>query len=314
MPTTKTTSKANNNNNNNVDNKSTSDQKPTATGTTQSSGAPARPGATRRYPSQAGSRVEGQEHVARGTCCNKNCDKERIIRYGKIQLTCGNGECYKKWSNDGAPKTNEPCRLCGSKDHHVLRCPHLTEENIKKLSDKHEDYEHRYRWWNGIQNILQARKEIFGEVKPQHIQRCNKTTCSYAHGIAMRGSIERPAYFDLGGEYDLMDDIHYDEIKQAIESGEMDNAKIISPQELGYAKRGVPVDLACSTSNQNSSIVWIDRWIRATIKVTTTSGRKFVLTQTNIGFVRRSSPLLILGKKTCTLCGYRTIRQQDNDR
>ena len=47
--------------------------------------------------------------------------------------------------------------------------------------------------------------------------------------------------------------------------------------------------------------------------MTTKAGRKFILTQANIGFVRRSTPLLILGKKTCTLCGYRTIRQQDSD-
>ena len=50
------------------------------------------------------------------------------------------------------------------------------------------------------------------------------------------------------------------------------------------------------------------------VEVTTNAGRRFTLTQTDIGFVRRSTPLLILGKRTCTLCGYKTVRQQDRDR
>ena len=136
----------------------------------------------------------------------------------------------------------------------------------------------------------------------------------YAHGKASIGPIQRPVYFDLGGEYDLIDDMHYDEIIKSIKNGDMRGAEIITPEELGHSSRGVPVDLACSTSASGSSIAWITRWVRVTVEVTTKAGRKFILTQADIGFVRRSTPLLILGKNTCMLCGYRTIKQQDSDR
>lgn len=33
-----------------------------------------------------------------------------------------------------------------------------------------------------------------------------------------------------------------------------------------------------------------------------------------VGFVQRSTPLLLLGQHTCSICGYRTIEQQDHDR
>ena len=118
----------------------------------------------------------------------------------------------------------------------------------------------------------------------------------------------------MGGEYDLVDDSQFDELVRDIRQGKVKHAKIISPTELGYSSKGVPVDLACTPNKRGSSIVWIDRWIRMSVQVTTNSGRNFILSQTNIGFVRRSTPLLILGKSTCTLCGYRTIRQQDDDR
>ena len=203
--------------------------------------------------------------------------------------------------------------LCGSKKHNVLDCEHLTEKNVKTLEEKHE-YDHGWTWWKDPKNILNARKAIFDDVKPQHSQVAgNASSPKHAHGIANIGPLERPAYFDLGGEYDLMDDMGYDDLVSGIKDGTISNAKIISPVELGHTSRGVPVDLACSTDG-GSSIVWINRWIRITITVSTTSGRKFVLNQATIGFVKRSSPLLILGKSTCSICGYRTIRQQDRDR
>ena len=160
---------------------------------------------------------------------------------------------------------------------------------------------------------MAARKTIFGDIKPQHMQ-SGSGIYKYAHGKANIGPIQRPVYFDLGGEYDLLDDLHYDEIIKCIEDGDVRGAEVITPEQLGHSARGVSVDLACSTSTSGSSIAWVKRWIRITVEVTTKAGRKFILTQANIGFVRRSTPLLILGKKTCTLCGYRTIKQQDSDR
>ena len=249
-----------------------------------------------------------------GKCNAPSCDKKREFSLrGYAMPTCISMECRQKWLDAGRPYSEpEPCRLCGSKNHKVLECEHLSQEKIDKLTESCE-YENIFRWWSGAANIIKARKCIFGDAKPQHMQ-SSSATYKYAHGKANVGPIQRPVYFDLGGEYDLLDDLQYDEIIDAIRKGEAKGAEVITPEQLGHSARGVPVDLACSTSTNGSSIAWVKRWIRITVEVTTKAGRKFILTQANIGFVRRSTPLLILGKKTCTLCGYRTIKQQDDDR
>ena len=68
-----------------------------------------------------------------------------------------------------------------------------------------------------------------------------------------------------------------------------------------------------ATGTGRASIAWVDRWVRMTIEVTNAVGRKITLTQVDIGFVRRSTQLLILGRKTCMICGYKTIYQQDEE-
>ena len=55
-------------------------------------------------------------------------------------------------------------------------------------------------------------------------------------------------------------------------------------------------------------------WISITVRLVTDAGRQFTLNNLRIGIVKTTSPLLILGKKTCAICGYKTIRQQDTDR
>ena len=238
-----------------------------------------------------------------GKCNVPSCDKPRKFsdKSHKALPTCGSHECRKAFRDKPEYTESEPCRLCGSKDHKVLNCEHLTEDAIAKLKAEHK-YEHSFRFWKGAANILAARKTVFGKIKPQHMQN-GSGMYKYAHGKASIGPIQRPVYFDLGGEYDLIDDMHYDEIIKCIKDGDMRGAEIITPEELGHSSRGVPVDLACSTSASGSSIAWITRWVRVTVEVTTKAGRKFILTQVDIGFVRRSTPLLILGKNTCTLCG-----------
>ena len=249
-----------------------------------------------------------------GKCNAPSCDKKRAISArGYIMSTCGVRDCHQKWTDAGKPyETQTPCRLCGSKAHNTMACEHLTQDKIDKLTASNK-YRHMHRWWSGAANVMAARKLIFGDIKPQYMQ-SGSGVYKYAHGKANIGPIQRPVYFDLGGEYDLLDDLHYDEIIKCIEDGDVRGAEVITPEQLGHSARGVPVDLACSTSTSGSSIAWVKRWIRIIVEVTTKAGRKFILTQANIGFVRRSTPLLILGKKTCTLCGYRTIKQQDSDR
>ena len=243
-----------------------------------------------------------------GKCNAEGCNANRCFRRNNwITPVCSKQECRKKWQDAGKQYTeSESC-------HHVtLSCPHLTEASIDKLKAEF-GYEHQFNSWANAATILLARKTIFGKVKPQHMQN-GSAMYAYAHGKASIGSIQRPVYFDLGGTYDLLDDMHYEELIKSIEDGDVKGAQVITPEDLGHTPRGVPVDLAYSTSPTGSSIAWVKRWFRITVEVTTKAGRKFILTQANIGFVRRSTPLLILGKKTCTLWGYRTIKQRDSDR
>ena len=120
-------------------------------------------------------------------------------------------------------------------------------------------------------------------------------------------------YIDLGGEYDLMDDREYDLLKEAVVTGEIPGASAVSLNEMGFGDRRVPIDVACSNASDGSFIVRVKKCLRMTIHVTTDSGRRFALTQRLVGFVKRQSPLLILGKATCAICGYKTTRQQDQE-
>ena len=116
-------------------------------------------------------------------------------------------------------------------------------------------------------------------------------------------------YFDLGGEYDLMDDHSYESKVVDIRVGRITHAKVITPVNLGFTCKGVPIDVASVTGDGATSVVYIMRWIQTPIEITTKNGRNITLTQVSITFVRRTTNLLILGKRTCTLCGYRTITQ-----
>ena len=113
--------------------------------------------------------------------------------------TCFSRDCHQKWKDAGKPYEQcTPCRLCGSKDHRELNCEHLTQDKIDKLTASHK-YEHIFRWWSGAANIMAARKLLFGDIKPQHMQ-SGSGTYKYAHGKANIGPIQRPVYFDLGGD------------------------------------------------------------------------------------------------------------------
>ena len=138
------------------------------------------------------------------------------------------------------------------------------------------------------------------------------TSVSYAHGRATVCGRVVDAYFDLGGVHILMSDDDYEAICKEVRGGQLPDTRTLTMAEVGCGPRGVPVDLACST-NGGSSIVWVNRWIKTTVRIVTKTGRTHVLTQQVIGFVKRSAPLLIIGQKGCTLCGYRTIEQQDAD-
>ena len=140
----------------------------------------------------------------------------------------------------------------------------------------------------------------------------NQPNNPYAHGVATLLGMKVDAYFDLGGIRILLNDDNYQPILQAINEGRLKDTCVVTPSELGFGARGIPIDVACVGEGQGeSSIVWIKKWMRTTISITTRTGMQHVLTQQVVGFVRRSTPLLIIGQEGCKLCGYKTIEEQD---
>ena len=73
-------------------------------------------------------------------------------------------------------------------------------------------------------------------------------------------------------------------------------------------------DVACATGSEKASVVWLKQWYVVSITIITDDGRRLQLTQQRVGLVDRSTKLLILGKDTCRICGYKTIRDQDQER
>ena len=135
---------------------------------------------------------------------------------------------------------------------------------------------------------------------------------SHTHGIAQIGPVSRLVYFDLGGVFDLVDLGTYYTLLDLIARGKLPNAKALTPMDIGYPERGVPIDVAAAHDGQ-SSVIYVQHWIRVTVVVRTHAGRELRLTQLVIGAVQRATPLLILGKRTCAICGYKSIEQQDRD-
>ena len=153
---------------------------------------------------------------------------------------------------------------------------------------------------------------------PQHAMRATALRPAppkrtYSHGHAWLCGHKRRVYFDLGGVYDVMDDHGYASMAEAITTGRIRGASLVTPQELGHTSRGVPVDVACATGSGTTSIAYIRRWARFPVRIETDSGRSFQLMQLTVGFVRRTTRLLILGQRSCTRCGYKTVEQQDDD-
>lgn len=137
-----------------------------------------------------------------------------------------------------------------------------------------------------------------------------KTNNPYAHDIAELMGMKVEAYFDLGGIRILLSDERYKNIERDVQVGKLPNTRFLSLTELGYDSHGVQIDLACITDD-GSSIVWIKRWVTTSITIETNSGVVHVMNQQVVGFVRRRTPLLIIGQEGCRLCGYKNIEEQD---
>ena len=230
---------------------------------------------------------------------------------GKISICCSN-ECYNKWNEAGRIFPDQPCILCGKDDHKILQCPLLTAEK-KAAMKEHIDYEHTFQYWLNVNNIAKVKNFLGKGAQPQNMQEHTQLDESCTHGVAWIGPLHRRVYFDLGGTFDLIDDDDYVELARQIREGRIPHAQLISPMDIGYTRRGVPIDVAAGTGRNTASVIYVQRWVRITVDITTNSGRKLKLTQATIGFVSRSSPLLILGKRTCAIWGYKSFEQQDKD-
>ena len=174
-------------------------------------------------------------------------------------------------------------------------------------------------WWSNMDNQAKAQqyaqahqwatRSLDEDVVATETQ-TNKRNASH-HGWAILAGTTRKVYFDLGGEFNLADGSLFDIVKDACNHGNS-TIRLIAPAELGYPN-GVPIDMAAGNTG-TSSIVRVSKWAKLNIEISTLQGRRLHLTQQTVGFVNRSSPLLLLGQEACRLCGYRTIEEQDEAR
>ena len=166
----------------------------------------------------------------------------------------------------------------------MLSCPALTAEK-RSLMEQHIGYRHEVAWWSNEANRDKAKSFRISDYKPTEatpvpgmmVCQRNQPHNPYAHGVATLMGMEVDAYFDLGGIRILINDDKYHDITVAVERGLLPNTKLLTLEELGFSSKGVPVDLACST-NGGSSVVWIKRWVRTNIAITTKTGLQHVLT------------------------------------
>ena len=181
-------------------------------------------------------------------------------------------------------------------------------------------YRHDLKWWARPENAKRAKefrmvtRTTANQPKGNYAQTPSvDDDRKHTHGDADVYGLERRVYFDLGGYYDLVDEEAYAYLADKINTGAATTARLVSAVDLGYSPQGVPLDVACSTDECASSVVFIKKWMRLSYTLITDQGRRFTLSQRLLGFVPRSTPLLILGRSTCQLCGYRTIEQQDQE-
>ena len=92
------------------------------------------------------------------------------------------------------------------------------------------------------------------------------------------------AYFDLGGWWIWPHGRNYSRL---------------TADDLGYGVRGVPVDVVCTAEGITSSLVWIIKWIRATVRLKTDTGRNIILTQEGTSYWHRETSDLCPDPRPC---------------
>ena len=132
----------------------------------------------------------------------------------------------------------------------------------------------------------------------------------YTHGRAEVFGVILEAFMDLGGDFNLVHRSIYPTVLKRITDGIDRVSRVVPLDELGCSPKGRPIDMAGGTTGA-SSIVHVDLWVETTINLTMASGRRVILHRQLVGFVDRSSPMLILGIPACVACGYHTVPVQE---
>ena len=273
------------------------------------------------------------------TCILDGCNKPRAISTnGANYLACCR-EHYLKYRADqqktpGTETTTTPaatgaasgagaarkCHLCEGQ-HTVQMCPKLNDARRKELADTVQMTNDPI-WWSNADNRKKAQdyakahqwamRTSTADALQREADRAKSNSAdANHHGWAILVGSTRKVYFDLGGEFNLADDSLYDLVEDAHRHGNM-TIRLVTAAELGHPG-GVPIDMAAGATG-SSSIIRVQKWAVVNIEVSTLQGRRLHLTQQTVGFVSRSTPLLLLGQQACKLCGYRTIEEQDKER
>ena len=219
------------------------------------------------------------------------------------------------------------CFMCGG-NHPVSLCDKLNAERRRELTT-HLAFDGSTLWWSNRDNRDRAQQyatahqwATMARPAPPGANDLADSLCCHPcpmpeprvayHGTVQLLNQERHIYFDLGGDYNLADEPLYDAaVSLAGEEG--NGVALVTLAELGYTERGIPIDMAGGASG-GSSLVWVTKWARLVLDIHTALGRRLRLNHQLVGFVQRSTPLVLLGQNACGLCGYRTIEQQDCDR
>ena len=216
--------------------------------------------------------VKGAHKVHPGVCAAKNCNEIRGIKATGEISPCCSGKCFGDWDRDGRPAPEQICAICCEEGHSALKCKHITLQKKKEMIEK-IGYNDTARWWFNVNNIAKAQRFLKVIPAKQLAMRESTEDGATGHGVAWIAGIMRRVYFDLGGEFNLLDRLALRQLCLELAKGHY-AIKRITPEEMGYTSKGVPIDVACATGAEKASVVWVTEWYVVTITIITDEGRK----------------------------------------
>ena len=87
-------------------------------------------------------------------------------------------------------------------------------------------------------------------------------------------SCKRRTYFSAALEYNIMDDLPYEEIVREIEAGVHGEARTLTPADLGHTDMGVPVPIP--TGRSHKQVIWVSKWVCININIRDDKGNSHV--------------------------------------